>query len=137
MAKLSGLGMSGLTVQDSGGVARDITNDVLDITMGNPMATFDVTGIDKSVHERLPALQDAKITITVAFNPATNRAHQVLSQGQTVPRQIVIPFPATGGALATATLTGLITDYSPTRTNTGQLTAKATIDASGGVVTWS
>jgi polysaccharide deacetylase 2 family uncharacterized protein YibQ len=129
--------MSGLTVQDAGLVARDITNDVLDITMSNPMGTFDVTGIDKSVHERLAALQDAKITLTLAFNPATNRAHQVFTQGQTVPRQIVIPFPATGGSLATATLSGLITEISPARTNTGQLTEKATIDASGGVVTWS
>jgi hypothetical protein len=129
--------MSGLTVQDASLVARDITNDVLDITMDSPMATFDVTGIDKSVHERLAGLADAKITLTMAFNPATNRAHAVFSQGQTVPRQIVIPFPATGGSLATATLSGIITDYSITRANTGALTCKGTMDASGGVVTWS
>lgn len=129
--------MSGLTVQNSSLVAKDITNDILDISLDNPMATFDVTGIDKSVHERLAALQDAKITLSMGFNPATDKQHAIFSVGQTVPRQIVIPFPATGGSLATATLTAIITDYAITRSATGSLTSKATLDASGGVVTWS
>lgn len=124
-------------MQDSGLVARDLTNDILDISLDGPMATFDVTGLDKAVHERLAALQDAKITLSMAFNPATNKQHAVFSQGQVTPRQIVIPFPATGGSLATATLTGIITDYAITRAATGALTCKATIEASGGVVTWS
>ena len=42
-----------------------------------PSALIDVTGSDKSAHEQLFGLADFSITLTVAFNDASNRAHAV------------------------------------------------------------
>jgi hypothetical protein len=58
-------------VDDSGGpTARDIKNDVLNVDWDIPRETLDVTGIDKSSHERLVGLGDFSINIAAAFNDA-------------------------------------------------------------------
>ena len=135
MAKVSGLGMT-LTVQDSGLVARDITNDVTDLTLDMPFATQDTTGLDKSAHERLALLADTKLTAKGVHNNASNRIHPVISTGQTTPRQTVITF--TGGAGATLTFTGLLSDYKLTRAANGSLVPDFTQELSNGVVgAWS
>ena len=52
MAKTSGLGAT-LTVADSGGTPRAISNDVTDFTLNTPINLQDTTGVNKSAHERL------------------------------------------------------------------------------------
>ena len=47
MAKQSGLG-DYIAIDDSGGSARDISNDVVSLTINTPQETLTVTGIDKS-----------------------------------------------------------------------------------------
>ena len=51
MAKETGLGMT-CTIDDSGGSGRAITNDVTSVDHSIPIATQDVTGLDKSFHSR-------------------------------------------------------------------------------------
>ena len=47
MAKESGLGMA-LAIDDSGGSARTISNDITNFDFAIPRAVQDVTGLDKS-----------------------------------------------------------------------------------------
>lgn len=74
MAKTSGLG-DNLYV---GGY--NLSGDIGSIgEISCPQATQDVTGIDKSGHERIGLLRDGKISFTAFFNPSSNQAHPVLS----------------------------------------------------------
>ena len=140
MAKLSGLGILGITITDpDGGGAHDITNDILDFTTTTSVATYDVTGVDKFKHERLGGLEDQKIDLTLAFSPALNHAHRLLSRGQTVARTLVlVTAPTTGGVTGvTQTLGVLINTYGVTRSNTGQKQGKVSLMSQSGTVVYS
>ena len=50
MAKESGLGMS-VIIDDSGGSARTISNDITSIDIATPREEQDITGLDKSARE--------------------------------------------------------------------------------------
>ncbi len=131
MAKISGLPVT-ITIQNSSAVAKDVSNDIGDIVLDLPFATQDVTGLDKSAHERLALLADTKLTGKGFHNNATDRLHPVLTVGQTTPRQVVITFP--GGAGAVMTFTGLVASYKLTRAASGALTPDFTIELSNGTV---
>ena len=62
MAKESGLGMS-VAVDDSGGSARTISNDVTNMDFATPRNEQDITGMDKSAIERLLLLADFSVTL--------------------------------------------------------------------------
>ena len=64
MAKQSGLG-DYIAVDDSGGSARDISNDVSTIEVAIPQNLLEATGIDKSAMERIIGLGDGTI---LSFN---------------------------------------------------------------------
>ena len=135
MAKISGIPVT-ITIQDSGAVARDVSNDISDITLDLPFATQDVTGLDKSAHERIALLADTKLTGKGFHNNAANRLHPVLTTGQTTARQTVITYP--GGAGATMTFTGLLSSVKLTRAANGALTPDFVQELSNGVVgAWS
>tara|TARA_Y100000310_G_C20636520_1_gene791469 strand:+ start:283 stop:699 length:417 start_codon:yes stop_codon:yes gene_type:complete len=71
MAKESGLGWTRFEVDDSAGpTAQDIKNDILAADWDHPRETLDVTGLDKSAHERLVGLADFTINFTAGFNDA-------------------------------------------------------------------
>src|SRR5262245_56289971 len=82
MAKTTGLAWTTLSVDDSGGVARDIRNDITSFDFATPRDVQEVTGIDKSAMERLLLLADFSINLNGVFDPATNLAHDVF---KTVP----------------------------------------------------
>ena len=77
MAKESGLGWTTLSVDDSGGTARDIRNDITNFEWATPREEQDITGIDKSAKERLLLLADFTIEMNGVFNDATNLSHTV------------------------------------------------------------
>jgi hypothetical protein len=84
MAKESGLGMT-VTVDDSGGTGRAITNDVLSVQFAMPSDLQDVTGLDKSAKERLYLLADFSITLNAAFNDvATTGIFQIFKNYRTL-----------------------------------------------------
>jgi len=135
MAKETGLGWSTLSVDDSGGTARDIRNDVTNFQFATPRGVQDVTGVDKSAFERLHLLADFTITLNGVFNDATGQCHAVF---KTVPSTSVAR--TTTLTVSGQTLAGelLYTDYALTRAQSGELTWTAPgVLADGTVPTWS
>lgn len=136
MAKISGLGWTTLSVDDSGGTPRDIRNDITNFEFATPRETQDTTGIDKSAMERLLLLADFSITLNGVFNPAAApSAHAVFS---TVPSTSVAR--TTSMAIASKTLANevLYTDYPVTRSESGELTWSAPgVLSDGAVPTWA
>lgn len=132
MAKESGI-TTALSVDDSGGTARDIANDISALTFGTPQNLQDVTGLDKAAMERIALLSDATVSLTVpAFNDATNKSFDVLKTRSGV-RTVAI-----GVSGQTLSMEMLISDVSWARNADGSLGATATLSLSDGTVpTWS
>lgn len=76
MAKESGLGAS-VTIDDSGGSGRDISNDITNFSISTPQGLQDITGVDKSAMERLILLSDGSFSLTGVFNDASNMIFDV------------------------------------------------------------
>ena len=135
MAKESGLGVTTLSVDDSGGVARAIRNDITNFDFATPRGVQDVTGLDKSAMERLLLLADFSITLNGVFNDAANQAHDVF---KTVPSTSVartVTFTHSGQTLPNECL---FTDYALTRPISGELTWTAPgVLSDGTVPTWA
>jgi hypothetical protein len=135
MAKQSGLAWTTLSVDDSGGTARDIRNDITNCEFATPRATQDVTGIDKSAMERLLLLADFSITLNGVFNAASNASHDVF---KTVPSTSVnrtVSITVGGKSLPNECI---FTDYPLTRADSGELTwAVPGQLADGTVPTWA
>lgn len=135
MAKETGLGWTTFSVDDSGGTARDIRNDVTALPFTTPRAVFDVTGLDKSAFERLLGLADYTVTPTGVFNDAANLSHTVF---KTVPSTSVNRTVSIGVSGQTLANECLFTDYSLTRAQEGSLTWTAPgVLADGTTPTWS
>ncbi len=135
MAKQSGIGDQ-LLVMDSGGVARDISNDVTNHTLNLPINLQDTTGLDKSAMERLSLLSDGTIQISGVFNPAANMSHDVFKNKSNV-RTVTY---RVGGNTATNPQVAMnmrVESYNLTRGNDGSLTWQASLSLSDGTVpTW-
>jgi hypothetical protein len=135
MAKESGLGWTTLSVDDSGGVARDIKNDVTNFNFATPRGVQDVTGVDKSAIERLLLLADFSIQLNGVFNDAANASFDVFS---TVPSTSVartVTLVISGQTLPNE---AIFSDYSLTRAADGSLTWVAPgALADGTVPTWA
>lgn len=135
MAKISGLGFA-IAVDDSGGVARTITNDVTNHTQQTPRAVQDITGEDKSANERLLLLADMKVALNGIFNSGdANMSHDVF---KTVPSTSVQR--TTTLTVATKVLAGelLYSTYDISRGAGGELTWSASGDlANGTVPSWA
>jgi len=135
MAKETGLAITTLSVDDSGGVARDIRNDITNFEFATPREEQDVTGVDKSAKERLLLLADFSIGLNGVFNDATNLSHSVF---KTVPSTSVartVSLNISGQTLANE---ALFTDYQMTRAENGALTWQAPgVLADGVTPTWS
>jgi hypothetical protein len=136
MAKSSGVGWTTLEVADASATLQNIINDITNLTISTPIAVQDVTGINKSAHEKLGLLADASVELDGIFNPSANMSHAVFS---TVPSTIVnraLDCTANGKNL---NFTGLLpTDYNITRAPGGELTWKVPLVlADGAVPTWS
>lgn len=119
MAKQTGLGVT-VTVDDSTGTGRAITNDVTSINASTPRGLQDITGVDKSAFERQGLLADGKITLNGVFNPAANMSHAVFKDVHTsaTTRTVVIVYPGP----ATLTMEMLFSNYALSRPQSGELT---------------
>ena len=134
MAKESGIAMS-IAVDDSGGSARTISNDITDFSLSTPRNVQVITGLDKSAEERLQLLADFSIDINGVFDDASNMAHAVFA---TVPSSSVartVTITISGQSLPNETF---FNDYALTRAASGELTWTAPGTLAGGVVpTWA
>jgi hypothetical protein len=136
MAKSTGLAITTLSVDDSGGTARDIRNDITNFQFSTPRGVQDVTGIDKSAIERLPLLADFSIQLNGVMNPtATTSSHAVFSTVPSTSVNRTVSMTMNGKSLPNETL---FTDYQITRPATGEDTWQAPgVLADGTVPTWA
>lgn len=135
MAKESGLGWTTLSVDDSGGTARDIRNDITNFEFATPRAVQEITGVDKSAFERLLLLADFSITMNGVFNDALNLSHSVFKTVSSTSVTRTISLNVSGQTLANECV---VTDYALTRGDDGSLTWQAPAVLSDGTVpTWS
>ncbi len=135
MAKISGLGDT-VSVDDSGGSLRDISNDVTDFSINLPQNLLDVAGVDKSAQERLIGLSDGTVTLNGVFDPASNKAHDVFKT-RTGTRTVTITLYEDGSADPQLSMEMLVGNYDISRGNDGMLTWTSTLSLQSGTVpTW-
>jgi hypothetical protein len=136
VAKQSGITMA-VSVDDSAGTLRNISNDVLSVTFNTPRGVQDVTGLDKSGMERILLLADGQVTINCAYNTlASTGSHTVLKTIPSNSNNRTVTLTPLGGSALSMEMVG--TDYSVNRAQDGSLTSAATFQlADGAVPTWS
>lgn len=119
-------------------MAQTISNDIGDFSFQTPRAVYDITGVDKSAHERLLGLADSSFSLKGFFNTAANMSHAVF---KTVPSTSVnrnIKIEPTSGSTPYLTCLCAVKSYDITRANTGELTWTVAADLSDGTVpTWA
>ena len=134
MAKESGLGAT-VSVDDSGGVLRDISNDVTDFSIDTPRAEQVTTGVDKSATERLQLLGDGTFTMNGIFNDAANKSHAVLKDVSSTSVVRTVTIAISGQTLSMEMVIG---NYSLSRSASGEFTWSAPCAlADGTTPTWS
>ena len=134
MAKESGIGMS-IAVDDSGGSARTISNDITSFDLSTPRNIQIVTGIDKSAEERLQLLADFTITLNGVFNDASNVAHDVFKNVASTSVARTVTVTVSGQSLPNETF---FNDYALSRPASGELTWSCPGTLTGGTVpTWA
>jgi hypothetical protein len=134
MAKESGMGMA-LAVDDHGGSARTISNDVTSLDFGIPRGVQDITGINSSAVERLLLLADFTITINGVFNDASNLSHAVFSTVSSTSVTRTVTITISSNSLPNETI---FTDYALSRSATGEAnyTASGSLNSTT-VPTWA
>jgi hypothetical protein len=138
MAKQSGLGAT-ISVDDSGGTVRAITNDVQSFQFATPVGVLDDTGVDKSAVERLLLLVDFSVSlVTTAINfaaaPSFHDCFKTVTSTR-VKRTTAILVGSGGG---TMTAEVFYTDYQVTRGQDGALGATVPgVLADGVAPAWS
>lgn len=132
MAKESGLGMT-VTIDDSAGTGKDISNDIGSISFSTPQGLLDVTGLDKSAMERIPGLSDGNVQLTSAgFNDAADHLFQVFKT-RTGSRTVVIAHSSN-----TLTMEMYVENVDYSRNNDGSLSTSVSLQLNSGTVpTWS
>ena len=136
MPKESGIGMTA-SIDDGGGSAQVITDDITDLVIGIPRAVQDVTGLADAAPERLLLLADMTMTLNGVFNDASNLSHAVF---KTIPSQTANQLRAVSIAISSQTFTAetYATDYILTRAADGALTWSVPfVNADGNIPAWS
>ena len=130
MAKQSGLG-DYIAVDDSGGSARDISNDVTSYSVTVPQNLFEVTGIDKSAMERLIGLGDGTISLNGVFNSASNKSHDVFKT-RTGTRTVTLAIGGNTSSNPKLEMEMLVTEYNVERGDDGALNWPAGLSLQSG-----
>ena len=135
MAKQSGLG-DYIAVDDSGGTARDISNDVTSYSVNIPQNLFDVTGIDKSAMERLVGLGDGTVSLNGVCNFASNKSHDVFKT-RTGTRTVTLAVGGNTSSNPELNMEMLVTEYNIERGDDGALNWTAGLSLQSGTTpTW-
>ena len=137
MAKTTGLAWTTCSVDDNSGAIEAIINDVVSLNFSPPRAVQDITGIDKSAHERQLLLSDFSISLTCVANFANSPS--MFDVFKTVPMAAAIARTVTlvvGGKTLPNEV--LFTDFPLSRGAGGELMATVPGVLAGGVVpTWA
>ena len=136
MAKQTGLG-DYLAVDDSGGSARDISNDIGDYGINISQELIETTGLDKSARERITGMSDGDVTLTGFFNAASNKSHDVFKT-RTGTRTFDLRIGGNTSSNPKLTMEMLVANYNITRGSGGELNWTATLNLQSGTVpAWS
>ena len=108
-----------VAIDDSGGSARTISNDITGLSWAIPRAVQDVTGVDKAAIERLLLLADLSATYDGVFNDASNMSHDVFKTVGSASVARTVTLVMSGQTLASEQF---LTDYPLTRAASGELT---------------
>ena len=136
MAKQTGLG-DYLAVDDSGGSARDISNDIGDYGINISQELIETTGLDKSARERITGMSDGDVTLNGFFNAASNKSHDVFKT-RTGTRTFDLRIGGNTSSNPKLTMEMLVANYNITRGSGGELNWTATLNLqSGPVPAWS
>ena len=134
MAKQGGMGFA-VNVDDSAGSAKDISNDVTNLSYSTPRGVQDVTGVNKSAIERLLLLADFTVTLNGVHNNTASFSHAVFKTVSSSSVARTTSLAISGQTLAPE---ALFSDYATTRGQDGSLTWTAPgVLADGTVPTWS
>lgn len=137
MAKTSGLGAT-IIIDDASGTPQTISNDVNEFSFSTPRGVQDITGVDKSAHERLLLLADYSNSLKGVFNSAANMSHAVFSTVPSTSVNRTSKIEPTSGSTPFLAAEVLYSDYAISRSASGELTWDATgALADGTVPTWS
>ncbi len=137
MAKTSGLGAT-VIVDDSGGSPQTISNDITEFSLTTPRALQDITGVDKSAHERLSLLADGTVSLKGVFNVAANMSHVVFSSVPSTSVNRTTKIEPIAASVPYLSMEILYSDYSVSRSASGELTWEAPGSlADGTVPTWT
>jgi len=124
-----------VAIDDSGGSARTISNDITGLSWSIPRAVQDVTGVDKAAIERLLLLADLSATYDGVFNDASNMSHDVFKTVCSASVARTVTLVMSGQTLASEQL---LTDYPLTRASSGELTFSVPgVLQSGTAPTWA
>ena len=136
MAKQTGLG-DYVAVDDSGGSARDISNDIGDYGINIAQELITTTGLDKSAQERITGISDGDVTLNGTFNSASNKSHDVFKT-RTGTRTFDLRIGGNSSSNPKLAMEMQVASYALTRVTDGTLTWTATLNlADGTVPTWS
>lgn len=114
----------------------DLSGDVNALgNVSTPIATLDVTAINKSAHERLYGLADGAMSVTTIFDLDAGQEQKVLSA---MPRTDTIGTFFVGTAIGNAatSINAKEVSYSPTRANDGMLSNVTELQANGYGLEW-
>lgn len=114
----------------------DLSGDVTALTgVSTPLATLDVTAINKFAHERLAALADGTMTVATVYDVDTGKEHLTLSP---MPRTDTIGtfMVGTGVGNAAASINAKEVSSDTTRANDGMLTRATALQANGYGLEW-
>jgi hypothetical protein len=132
MTKTHGLG-AGLLV---GGY--DISGDIGSLSrIASPRSVLDVTDITQEAFERRLALKDGGIDFSAYFNPATDRAHPVLSALPRTDAGVMYLHRRNTQGVMTACMVGKQLNYDPNRQQDGSLLFGVSTVANGFGLEWA
>lgn len=125
-----------IAADDSGGVARTISDGVNSLQFATPRGVQDITGVSKSAIVRQLLLADFNTTLALAaFDDAANSTHDVFKTVSSTSVARTLTLTVSGQVLANEVL---FTDYQLNRGNDGSLTASVPgVLANGVVPTWA
>ena len=137
MAKTSGLAAT-VIIDDGSGSPQTISNDLTEFSMSTPVALQDITGVDKSAHERLALLADSSYSMKGVFNTASNMSHAVFKTVPAGGNTRTSKIEPTSGSTPFLACELLYEDYAITRSAAGDLTWQVKADlADGTTPSWS
>lgn len=114
----------------------DISGDTQSIGgLSTPIATIDLTGINKSAHERGFGIASASAEFTAFFNDADDAAHEVLSSLPRSNGHLMYLKGSTAGNAGIAMI-GKRMDYAGSRGDDGSFTFNVAMQSDGTVAEW-